>query len=214
MEGFELLKEGKPDYDWVLKTVSSEYRPHVTQIISQERYMAEVLPKYFTPIQYTKVIRSQNKFVGMLLKKRVNGSTLSDVANGRVKDLERDYATISEAFRVFRSGFIEEISQLAEEEIYIGDFHAANIMYDHLEKRWYMIDGLFYSYWRGFMSAIDHSNIPANQATHLPDVWNHISKFPNGPPKDEPARGQFFQKYAYIYFQPYYDSLRSKANAQ
>ena len=74
-----------------------------------------------------------------------------------------------------------------------------------------MTDALVYSSWDEFFRKTGLLNTPRNQETLVPHVWSHIVKFPNGPPKDEPAWGQFFEEYADIYLQPYYDSLRFKA---
>lgn len=212
-EVFEVLKEGKPNYDWVLKTVSHHDLHHVKQIIRGELRLAEILPNYFTQTLYITIVpsESQNKYVGMMLKKRVNGSPLFDVSSGNVKELEQDYSTILEAFKIFRSGFIKEISHLGKRGIFITDFHADNIMYDHLEKRWYMIDANVYSSWEDFFETTDSLNTWNNRESWVPGVWSQIVRFPNGPPTDEPARGQFFEKYADIYLQPYFDSLRRKA---
>jgi hypothetical protein len=199
---------------WVAKAVISGDKQRVVNVISGENILAKLLPEVATATRVHGVFQRINEgqrsvFVGILLKKRVNGGMLYDIAKGQSQALMVRQAYNS--LEIFRSNLIYKLEDLARSGRYISDFHADNIMYDLSEQRWYLVDANLHNSWIDFYNQIYNYNTPRNSHTAIPAIWNLIRDFKNGPPPDGLVRTMFFARYADIYLGEYLKALEQKA---
>jgi len=201
---------------WVAKSVINGDKQRVVNVVNGEDTLAKMLPEFFTPTRVHGFFRYtdekiQLRYVGIMLKKRVNGGMLYDIANHQSQPW-----IVQQAFKslkIFRFKLIAKLADLARSGRYVTDFHADNIMYDLDEGKWYMVDANLHNSWMDFYSQISHQNKPHNSHTAIPAIWNLIQPFKNGPPSDELERTMFFSKYVDIYLGPYLKALGQKAQA-
>lgn len=142
--------EGIESDDMVAKVIHDNSEAALWEQMNEEVFLAKTYPGFYieTKVAATRHIvnnAGQEAFIGILLKKRIHGETLMDLMtspNSSYLDTNDKIvnAFLSlERFKTNLAALMEKQSYL-EQNIFLGDLHGANIMYDGTS--WYIVDGM------------------------------------------------------------------------
>lgn len=145
---YELQTYGSVVHDMVLKSLTDPSYQNVKFYMDEEIQIAIDMPAFYTRTEPLRIYKlpqrdGQQIFAGLLVKQRVNGPTLGNLAFGISGSPPFQLGDLKEAVRAliqFRSNLAQELKRLSDQNIFIWDLHGYNIMYDRFEKKWLIVD--------------------------------------------------------------------------
>lgn len=201
---YSLKKSNQKNDKWanthVLKTLPKEGRMNIQQLGQSEEEIYKIfggdliVKTKFLGTSQRKNASGGSKEFAMILKKRVKGYTLYEYFqkfDSLISNLDQALL-MKKKLKDFQDRLTQKMKIVANQKgVFLVDLHASNVMWDEIDERWLIVDGLLMKGRSEFIAFIestaDHhtysesalatvkSNAPFDQAffRHMIDYYNH-----------------------------------------
>lgn len=168
--------------DMVAKVFYKIDNDPIVKQLSEESLLSQAFPDHYVPTVIAQNFSFKNQFgavvyAGILVKEKVDGVTLQQLigqSGSKYLSSKNAIRRAYESLASFKETLAKRMIKNASKQIFMGDLHANNIMYDG--QHWYIVDGAAFDSKYELSAHLDHPAYDGREMFNLIQILESSKK--------------------------------------